>query len=132
MPRKKVIKKSEKEEMRDTLKELFPDSVGLMVKVLKDDLKDRAGRRIKTTVGQRLAIAHEVVQQVLGRAPQGTALGTETVKAPITTLEVVKYVERALSEGGEEVAASVGEEEKDLRTREDWLEELEKEATGAE
>lgn len=131
MPRKKEVKKSEKEAMRDSLKVLFPNAVILMDKVLNDDLKDRAGRRVKTTVSQRLAIAHEVVQQTLGRAPQGTTLGIETTKVPITTLEVVKQVERLLPEVSRNLV-SIDAPLVAPNTRETWLEEIEKEALEVE
>lgn len=138
MPRKKVVKKSEKEEMRDKLKGLFPDAVDLMAKALKDDLKDKAGRKVKVTVGQKLAIAHSVVDQVLGRPPQGTALGTDKERIPITTLEVVKYVEKPIiEESMDDVPGDVPSELEiepeyiALTPRDNWLQDMENEAVGA-
>ena len=133
MPRKKVVKKSEKEEMRDKLKGLFPDAVDLMAKALKDDLKDKTGRKVKVTVGQKLAIAHSVVDQVLGRPPQGTALGTDKEKIPITTLEVVKYVENpVLDDPMDDVPSELETEPVSvaLTPRDSWLQDMENEAVG--
>lgn len=134
MPRKKVVKKSEKEEMRDKLKGLFPDAVDLMAKALKDDLKDKTGRKVKVTVGQKLAIAHSVVDQVLGRPPQGTALGTDKEKIPITTLEVVKYVENpVLDDPMDDVPGELELEPVSvaLTPRDSWLQDMENKAVGA-
>ena len=133
MPRKKVVKKSEKEEMRDKLKGLFPDAVDLMGKALKDELKDKTGRKVKVTVGQKLAIAHSVVDQVLGRPPQGTALGTDKEKIPITTLEVVKYVENpVLDDPMDDVPSELETEPVSvaLTPRDSWLQDMENEAVG--
>ena len=133
MPRKKVVKNSEKEEMRDKLKGLFPDAVDLMAKALKDDLKDKTGRKVKVTVGQKLAIAHSVVDQVLGRPPQGTALGTDKEKIPITTLEVVKYVENpVLDDPMDDVPGELETEPVSvaLTPRDSWLQDMENEAVG--
>ena len=134
MPRKKVVKKSEKEAMRDKLKGLFPDAVDLMAKALKDDLKDKTGRKVKVTVGQKLAIAHSVVDQVLGRPPQGTALGTDKEKIPITTLEVVKYVENpVLDDPMDDVPGELELEPVSvaLTPRDSWLQDMENKAVGA-
>ena len=133
MPRKKVVKKSEKEELRDKLKGLFPDAVDLMGKALKDELKDKTGRKVKVTVGQKLAIAHSVVDQVLGRPPQGTALGTDKEKIPITTLEVVKYVENpVLDDPMDDVPGELETEPVSvaLTPRDSWLQDMENEAVG--
>ena len=120
--------------MRDKLKGLFPDAVDLMAKALKDDLKDKTGCKVKVTVGQKLAIAHSVVDQVLGRPPQGTALGTDKEKIPITTLEVVKYVENpVLDDPMDDVPSELETEPVSvaLTPRDSWLQDMENEAVGA-
>tara|TARA_Y100000310_G_scaffold339416_1_gene431996 strand:+ start:1442 stop:1858 length:417 start_codon:yes stop_codon:yes gene_type:complete len=127
MPKKK---QSEKQEQRNRLKALYPDAVSYMAAALRDELKDQEGKKIVATVGQKLDIAKQVVDQVVGRPAQSVALGGDPDRPPITTLEVVKTYDgmTTAAEPGLDALIPAEEPEAGPRNRDEWLKKVEDEA----
>lgn len=130
-------KRSEKERQRDKLKELFPDAIDLMRAVLRDESKDTRGRKVVATMSQKLAIAHRIVDQVVGRPAQAVPMGPDNDRPPISTLEIVKSYGEAVSPT-EDISTDSFDELIPVNSpppgpidREDWLQAVEKEALGA-
>jgi hypothetical protein len=87
MPKKKV---SAKQVRKDAILDLFSPSLEVMKAVLKDELKDKRGVKVKVTGKMRLDVALRVMDQTVGRAPQAITTGGDEDKVPIRTLEVRK------------------------------------------
>ena len=128
------IRKTEKERQRDKLKDLYPDAVELMKAALTG--KDSKGKKVEATLSQKLAIAHRIVDQVVGRPAQAVPTGPENDRPPVNTLEIYKSYE-----GDEPPANAVLPDDLVLvdeaepppppepgpSNREEWLKELEEE-----
>lgn len=134
-------KRSEKEIQRDKLKALFPDAVDLMKAALRDEAVNGKGQKMKATLAQKLAIAHRIVDQVVGRPAQAAPTGPDNDRPPVTTLEVSKSYDNDPNPGADipdNLPGQNGElipdndPEPGPGTRAEWLEEVEKEALAAE
>lgn len=136
MPKKVT---TEKQKQKDAIKALFPISVETMEKILKDELKDKRGLKVKVTGKMRLDVAMRVMDQVIGRPAQAVTVGGDAELPPIRTLEVRKtYVNRddAPTETVDPKLTSVGPRpdnipqahDHDTATRAAWLKQIEEEA----
>lgn len=117
-------KRTEKEEQRHRLKLLYPDAIDLMEAVLKDQVKDKKGRKQRVSAGQRLEVATRIMDHVVGRPSQSQPVSVETELPPIRHVEIVKNYEVPAAE----VETSVVVEPEAPATRKDWLEKIEQEA----
>ena len=77
-------KPTEKQAHKDAIKNMFPSAVEVMAAVLKDELKDKANKKVQVTGKMRLDVALRVVDQTIGRAPQAalSSCWSPTVRKP--------------------------------------------------
>lgn len=132
MTKKKAVK-TKRQEQRDAILELFPDSVELMGKVLRDELFSKNGKKVSITGKQRLDVATLVVGLTVGRATPAQTGGPDTDLPPIRVIEVRKsYVTRGdaptITDDQPIIAMS---EPAEGASREQWLDGLQKEAVQA-
>lgn len=136
MPKKVT---TEKQKQKDAIKALFPISVETMEMILKDELKDKRGKKVKVTGKMRLDVALRVMDQVVGRPAQAVTVGGDAELPPIRTLEVRKtYVNRddSPTESVDPNLIDVGPRPdnipqaplEDTVTRAAWLKQIEEEA----
>jgi hypothetical protein len=85
-----VRKKTEKQAQKDRIKALYPKAIEFYEAVLKDEVVNVNGRKLKVTVAQKLDVVNRVVDQTIGRPAQAVAVGGDTDLPPVRTVTVVK------------------------------------------